>query len=50
MGVSDRQVAYLTDADRLPYVLHHTGVRLYRRSQLEVIGNARRLRFRSTPR
>lgn len=41
MGVSDRQVAYLTDADRLPYVVHHTGTRLYRRAQIEVVGNAR---------
>ncbi len=45
IGVSDRQVAYLTDADRLPYVVHSNGWRLYRRAQVEVIGNARRERY-----
>ncbi|CAN5508515.1 hypothetical protein BH18ACT8_BH18ACT8_09390 [soil metagenome] len=35
----------LTEADRLPYVEHRDGWRLYRREQVEVVGNARRVRF-----
>lgn len=43
---SERRVQQLTDAGKLPYDVHETsGWRLYRRAQLEVIGNARRARF-----
>lgn len=42
---SQVRVGQLTAAGRLPYVVHNCGQRLYRRAQLEVIGNARRVRF-----
>jgi len=45
LGVSGRRVQQLADAGRLPYVEHRAGVRLYRRAQVEVVGNARRVRF-----
>jgi len=40
LGVSERRVTQLTGADRLPYVVHRDGWRLYRREQVEVVGNA----------
>lgn len=46
LGVSERRVQQLTDTDRLPYVMHRDGWQLYRRAQVEVVGNARRTRFR----
>lgn len=49
---SERRVQQLADAGRLPFEVHaDSGWRLYRRHQLEVIGNARRARFdpRSAP-
>ena len=45
LGVSGRRVGQLADADRLPYVVHSSGQRLFRRAQLEVVGRARRVRF-----
>lgn len=48
MGLSEARVAQLTAAGKLPYLVHHTGTRLYRRAQVEVIGNARRKRFSLT--
>jgi hypothetical protein len=32
-------------ADRLPYMTHHSGLRLLRRHQVEVIANARESRL-----
>ncbi|MBA2532305.1 MAG: hypothetical protein H0V23_09410 [Nocardioidaceae bacterium] len=48
LGVSERRVTQLTDAGRVPYVEHRDGWRLYRREQIEVVGNARRTRFQTT--
>lgn len=45
LGVSGRRVQQLSDAGRLPYETHRDGWRLYRRSQVGVIANARRARF-----
>ncbi len=45
LGISGKRVQQLTEADRLPYVIHRDGWRLYRRAQLEVVGNARGTRF-----
>jgi len=46
LGRSERRVQQLSDADRLPFVLHEeTGWRLYRREQMRVVGNARRSRW-----
>jgi hypothetical protein len=45
LGVSERRVNQLGDADRLPYVVHRDGWRLYRRVQVEVVDNAKRARF-----
>jgi len=38
-------VQQLSEADRLPYVEHRDGWRLYRREQIEMVGNARRERW-----
>jgi hypothetical protein len=40
LGVNRARLSALSQADRLPYVVHRDGVRLYRRSQLEVIARA----------
>lgn len=37
LGVSRQRVQQLAAADRLPFVGHETGTRLFRRSQLEVL-------------
>lgn len=41
MGVSPARVKRMVTADRLPYVMHRSGLRLLRRHQVEVIANAR---------
>ena len=45
LGVSERRVTQLVQADRLPYVVHRDGWRLHRRAQVEVVAKARRVRF-----
>lgn len=45
MGVSSARVKRMVTADRLPYVTHHSGLRLLRRHQVEVIANARESRL-----
>jgi excisionase family DNA binding protein len=40
LGVSHARVWQLVRADRLPFVVSHGGVRLFRRRQLETIANA----------
>ena len=45
LGVSGKRVQQLSEADRLPYVEHRDGWRLYRREQIEMVGNARRERW-----
>ena len=45
---SERRVQQLTDAGKLPFATHEgSGWRLYRRSQMEGIGNARRVPWSS---
>jgi hypothetical protein len=41
LGVGGSRLRQLSDADRLPFVLHRDGTRLYRRDQLEVVAQAR---------
>ena len=41
VGVSSSRMRLLTAEDRLPYVLHVDGTRLYRRGQLEVVAQGR---------
>jgi excisionase family DNA binding protein len=45
-GVNRARLSELSRADRLPYVVHRDGVRLYRRQQLVVLGQARKGRLR----
>jgi hypothetical protein len=45
MGVSPARVKRMVSADRLPYMTHHSGLRLLRRHQVEVIANARESRL-----
>lgn len=45
MGVSPARVKRMVSADRLPYVTHHSGLRLLRRHQVVVIANARESRL-----
>jgi len=41
LGVNRQRVQQLSAADRLPFVMHHDGTRLYRRHQLEVLAHNR---------
>lgn len=41
LGVNHSRVQQLADAGRVPYEVTPAGVRLFRRHQLEVVGNAR---------
>jgi hypothetical protein len=41
LGIGRSRLDQLANADRLPYVEHVDGTRLYRREQLGTIGNAR---------
>lgn len=45
LGVNRSGLGHLARADRLPYVVHRSGTRMYRRAQLTVMGNARRERL-----
>jgi predicted transcriptional regulator len=45
LGVSQTRVKQLAVAERIPSVIHHTGVHLFRRHQLEVVANARLSRW-----
>ncbi len=40
LGVSQSGLRLLSDADRVPYLRHSDGTRLYRRKQLEVMSRA----------
>jgi predicted site-specific integrase-resolvase len=41
LGVSRSRLDHLARRGTIPYLTHRTGIRLYRRHQLAVIGNAR---------
>jgi hypothetical protein len=41
LGVTSARLRQLGDEDRVPYVVHRDGTRLYRREQLEVVAQAR---------
>ena len=41
LDLSSARVRQLLDEDRLPHLVHRSGARLLRRSQLEIIANAR---------
>jgi hypothetical protein len=45
-GVNRSRLSELSRADRLPYVVHREGVRLYRRRQIAVLARAREDRWR----
>ncbi|MGI8433754.1 MAG: hypothetical protein ACR2LE_03315 [Nocardioidaceae bacterium] len=45
LGVNRSGLGHLARAGLLPYVVHRSGTRMYRRAQLTVIGNARRERW-----
>jgi hypothetical protein len=45
LGVGRQRLQQLADADRVPFVRAHDGVRLYRRGQLETVANARDARW-----
>ena len=44
LDLSVQRVKQLLDEDRLPYLLHRSGVRLMRRQQIDVVANARQSR------
>jgi hypothetical protein len=41
LGVNRATLRQLGDVDRVPFVVHRDGTRLYRRDQLEVVAQAR---------
>ena len=45
LGVTRARLTVLADLDRVPFVRHRNGTRLYRRAQLETVANARDTRW-----